>query len=366
MAEPAAQRVASIDALRGFDMFWLMQAQKVVVAAFAAFHLPYAAEIARQTEHSAWLGFTFWDFIAPLFLFVVGMSMPYSITRRLERGDGRRGMYFHLVRRTVLLILLGLVMNKLLKLDFSNFRYTGTLARIALCYFFSALIVLHTRPRTQAWFTGGLLVGYWALMALVPVPGFGAGVFTPEGNLAGYIDRLFLPGRFCCYQFGDNEGYLSTLPAVSTTLFGVLCGHLVRSSLSSARKLRVLVAGGLASLLVGWAWGLVFPVITMLWTSSYVLWANGWCMLLFAAFYWIIDVKGCRKWAFPFIVIGMNAITIYVLQSQFQFAAVANIFVEGLLRLAGDYRPLTAVVSVVAVKWLFLYFLYRRKIFLKV
>lgn len=365
-AGPPAGRVVSVDALRGFDMFWLIQGDKLVVAACAALNLPFHAAVATQMKHSRWEGFTFWDFIAPLFLFVVGLSMPFAFSRRLERGDSRNDLFRHIVRRTLILILLGLVFNGLLNLDFSNFRYTGVLQRIALCYLFAALIVMNTGVRGQALFTGGLLLAYWAALALIPVPGFGAGVLTPEGNLAGYIDRAGLPGRFCCYKFGDNEGYLSTIPSVSTTLFGVLCGHLVRSSLTQIGKVRALVAGGVASLLLGWLWSLAFPIITMLWTSSYVLWANGWCMLLFGLFYWIMDVRGRRKWAFPFVVIGMNAIIIYVVQSQFDFRVVANIFVRGLVRQAGAFEPLVSALSVVAATWLFLYFLYRQKIFLKV
>ncbi|MEK7405235.1 MAG: DUF5009 domain-containing protein [Acidobacteriota bacterium] len=364
--KPVAGRVLSIDALRGFDMFWLMQGDKLVVAFFAACRLPFSAGIAAQMRHSRWEGFTFWDFIAPLFLFVVGLSMPFAFSRRLERGGSRKDLYRHIVRRTLILILLGLVFNGLLDLDFSNFRYAGVLQRIALCYFFAALIVMNSGVRGQALFTAGLLLGYWAAMALIPVPGFGAGVLTPEGNLAGYIDRAWLPGRFCCYKFGDNEGYLSTIPAVSTTLFGVLCGHLLRSSVPQIGKVRALLAGGAASLLLGWLWSLAFPIITMLWTSSYVLWANGWCMLLFGLFYWIIDLRGRRKWAFPFMVIGLNAITIYVVQSQFDFSAVSNIFIRGFVNSVGAYKPLVAAASVVAVEWLLLYFLYRQRIFLKV
>jgi predicted acyltransferase len=203
------------------------------------------------------------------------------------------------------------------------------------------------------------------MMAFIPVPGIGHGVFTPAGNLEGYIDRLFLPGKFCCFGFGDNEGYLSTIPSIATVMFGVLCGHLVRSSLTNAKKLQILVGGGVASLVAGLLWGNFFPIITKLWTSSYTLYANGWCMLLFALFYGVIDVGGWRKWTFPFVVIGLNSITIYVVQSQFDFRHVSDIFVSGLANHAGEYNVLLLGASVVLVKWLFLYFLYRQEIFLK-
>jgi predicted acyltransferase len=358
--------VLSIDALRGFDMFWLMQEGTGFALTLAvALHLPFKEVLARQLEHSEWLGFTFWDFIAPLFLFVVGLSMPFALSRRIAQGADRQALFRHVLKRTIVLIVLGLVFNGILRLDFAHFRYAGVLQRIALSYFFAAVIVLTCRIRVQAIWTAVLLLAYWAMMALIPVPGFGQGVYTPAGNLEGYIDRLFLPGKFCCFGFGDNEGYLSTIPSIATVMFGVLCGHLIRSSLTNAKKLQILIVGGIVSLGAGLLWGTIFPIITKLWTSSYTLYANGWCMLLFALFYGIIDVRGWRKWTFPFVVVGLNSITIYVVQSQFDFSHVSNIFVSGLANHAGQYSVLLVGASVVLVKWLFLYFLYRQEIFLK-
>jgi predicted acyltransferase len=366
IVRPPGSRVLSIDALRGFDMFWLMQEGTGFVLALAvALHLPLRNILATQLRHSEWLGFTFWDFIAPLFLFVVGLSMPFALSRRIAQGADRRALFGHVLKRTVVLIVLGLVFNGILRLDFAHFRYAGVLQRIALSYFFAAVIVLTCRIRGQAIWTAVLLLAYWAMMAFIPVPGIGHGVFTPAGNLEGYIDRLFLPGKFCCFGFGDNEGYLSTIPSIATVMFGVLCGHLVRSSLTNAKKLQILMGGGVASLVAGLLWGNFFPIITKLWTSSYTLYANGWCMLLFALFYGVIDVGGWRKWTFPFVVIGLNSITIYVVQSQFDFRHVSDIFVSGLANHAGEYNVLLLGASVVLVKWLFLYFLYRQEIFLK-
>ena len=367
---PAAQptaRIYSIDALRGFDMFLLLQDGTGLAAALiAALHLPFQNALTAQFDHSDWVGFTFWDFIAPLFLFIVGLSLPFAIRARLAKGESEATVFRHIARRTIILILLGLITNGILLLNFSDFRYTGVLQRIGLSYFFAALITLKSNVKGQAIWTSALLIGYWLLMAFVPVLGVGHGVFTQQGNLEGYLDRRFLPGSFCCYTFGDNEGYLSTIPSIATVMFGVLCGHLVRSQRSQNRKLQLLVGGGIASLGLGLLWGTFFPIITRLWTSSYTLYANGWCMLLFALFYWIIDVRGHRKWAFPFVVVGLNAITIYVLQAQFDFVHIANIAVEGLANHSGAYKVLVVGISVLATKWLFLYFLYRQKIFLKV
>jgi predicted acyltransferase len=264
------------------------------------------------------------------------------------------------------LIALGLIFNGILRLHFSDFRYTGVLQRIALSYFFAALITLFTSIRGQVIWTAALLVGYWLMMAFVPVPGFGAGVLTPQGNLEGYIDRLFLPGSFCCFVFGDNEGYLSTIPSIATVMLGVLCGHLILSSLSDRKKLQYFFAGGIGSVLLGLGWSTFFPIITRLWTSSYTLLCNGLSMMLFAVFFWIIDIRGHCKWAFPFIVIGLNALTIYVVQNLFNFGHVSDIVFGGLINhMAGAWKPVLLALSIVLTKWLFVYFLYRQRIFLK-
>ncbi len=365
-------RVMSIDALRGFDMFWLMNGRGIVLA-WAALAGGWWEEAARvQFSHSdfmgSWVGFNFWDFIAPLFLFVIGLSMPYSISRRLERGESRRRLYRHIVQRTVVLIVLGWLMNGWLAFQLP-LRLSGVLPRVALSYFIAALIVMGASRRGQVAWTAGILLGYWAVMALVPVPGYGAGVYTAAGNLSGYIDRLLLPGKYCCapyVPYGDHMGILGTFPSAMHVMLGVFCGYLVRSALPHRRKLLILAGGGVASLAVGKAWGLVFPIIMPLWTSSFVLYSNGWSMLLFALFYWIIDVRGYRKWAFPFVVIGMNAIAIYVLDNQFPFGDVANIFFRGVVLHSGSLAPLVSAVTLVGTEWAFLYFLYRKKIFIKV
>ncbi|MCE5310838.1 MAG: DUF5009 domain-containing protein [Acidobacteriales bacterium] len=363
-------RVVSIDALRGFDMFWLMRGYGVIVAAAALVSPQWGAAVSAQMEHSMWIGFTFWDFIAPLFLFVIGLSMPYSFSKRLERGDSRKDLYWHILRRTVILILLGWVMSGWLGLNFP-LRITGVLPRIALSYLIAALIVMGTGVRGQILWTVGILLGYWAAMAWIPVPGFGAGTYSMQGNLSGFLDRLLLPSqvRWCCAEyakFGDFCGVLGTFPSAATVMPGVLCGHLLRSSVPVTKRLLVFWAGGAAAVGLALLWNMVHPIITALWTSSYVMYATGWSMMLFGLFYWIIDVRGYRKWAFPFVVIGMNALTIYVLQSQIKFVDIANIFMRGIIRHSGTYGPLLTFASTLAVEWLFLFWLYRKRIFWKV
>ncbi len=359
-------RIASIDALRGFDMFWITGGEEIIHSLYRVFQNPVTGALDHQFHHVAWEGFRFYDLIFPLFLFIVGVVLPFSLTRRLERGDNRRGLYVHLVRRLFLLFLLGLVYNGLLDFNFHDFRIAGVLQRIAICYFIAGLIVMNASIRGQAIAAGAILVVYWIILLVIPVPGVGAGVLTPEGNLPAYLDRLLLPGRFCCYHFGDNEGILSTLPAVATALLGALAGHWLRTAHAPVRKARGLALAGLASLAAGLVWGLAFPIIKNIWTSSYVLFAGGWSLLLLAGFYWVIDVRGYKRWSYFFTVIGMNAITIYVAGRLFHFSAITNVFVHGFIDYLGPLKPIFWSVSVAATVWLFLWFLHRQKIYLKV
>lgn len=357
--------MVSIDALRGFDMFWIAGGGTLLASLAKVWDHPVTRTLEDQLSHVKWQGFHFEDLIFPLFIFVVGAVLPFSISRRLERGQGLAGVYLHVVKRTAGLILLGLMMNGLLRFDWSDMRWPGVLQRIALCYFFAALLVIHTRWRTQAIVVAVILLSYWAVTMLVPVPGYGRGVLTAEGCLSSYIDQHVIPGTLY-YGHGDNEGLLSTLPAICTALLGALAGQWLRSNRSGARKAVGLALAGLASLVAGYVWGLLFPIIKILWTSSYVLYAGGWSLLLLALFYWVIDVKGYRKWTLFFVVIGMNAITIYFLQRIVDFHGIAEFFLGGLSQHVGSLGLLVLPLGALMVRWWFLWFLYRRKIFFKI
>ncbi len=361
------KRVASIDALRGFDMFWIAGGERIIHAIYQVWPSATTKALDAQFEHVPWAGFHFYDLIFALFVFMVGVVLPFSLTRRMEEGAHRGQLYRHIIQRFLILFLFGLAYGGLLDFDLHTLRIPGVLQRIALCYLFAGLVVMVTGIRGQAIVAGSLLIVYWLIMKLVPVPGIGAGVITPEGNLAGYLDRLIIPLRFCCYRFGDNEGLLSTLPANSTCLLGVLAGHWLRSGkYTPNRKALGLAAAGVASLFVGWVWSFNFPIIKNIWSSSFVLWAGGWSLLLLALFYWIIDVRGYQRWSFFFKVIGMNAITIYLVDRFFDFGIITKVFLHGLLPHLGQLQPLVWDCSVVFTIWLFLYFLYRQKIFLRV
>jgi predicted acyltransferase len=357
-------RVFSIDALRGFDMFWIMGGEALCVALLKLVNTPVALQMAEQFDHSEWNGFTFYDLIFPLFIFIVGASIPFALAKRMQ-GNDKKTIYWHILSRTLKLVFFGFLVNGLLNFNFSEQRWAGVLQRIGISYGIASIIVMNTRIKTQGIIVVSILLLYWAAMVLIPVPGFGAGVISPEGNLASYIDRMLLPGRFCCFTFGDNEGLLSTFPAIATCLLGVLSGQWLRSSYDKIKKTLGLFVGGIACLLIALIWNLVFPINKLIWTSSYVLYAGGWSLLLLCLFYWIMDVKGYQKWSFPFLVIGMNAITIYLVQALFRFSTITDIFVHGFIKSFGDYQSAFFIACTLTIKWLFLYFLYKQKIFLK-
>jgi predicted acyltransferase len=358
-------RIVSIDALRGFDMVWIMGADGMVASLLRLSDAPWAVALRDQLEHSSWNGFTFYDLIFPLFLFLAGVSIPIALEKRLARGVPRATLVRQVVIRTVTLLFFGLLVNGLLDLKIATMRWPGVLQRIAAGYCAASLAVLFLSRRGQAVLLAALLVGYWLILLVVPVPGVGTYVLTPEGNLAGYLDRLLIPGTFCCYTFGDNEGLLSTIPAIGTALVGVMASHWLRTAQPANRTVGGLVGAGIAAILVALVWNVWFPINKLLWTSSYALFAGGLSLLLLAMFYWIIDVRGRRGWAFPFVVIGMNSITIYLVQALFDFGVVALIVTHGFIRQLGPYQIAFQTLCILVVKWLFLYFLYRQRIFLK-
>jgi predicted acyltransferase len=357
--------VRSIDALRGFDMFWIMGADDLAVAILNRSHWTLAPALTAQLEHAAWEGFRFYDLIFPLFLFLVGCVLPYSLDK--YRATPNRA-YARIARRAGLLVLLGLICNGLLNFNWPDLRVSGVLQRIGICYGVAALIVLQCRVRGQVAAAIGILLTYWALLALVPAPGGVAGDLARETNLAGYLDRLLLPGKILepYYGFGDNEGLLSTVPAIATTLLGALAGQWLKSSAAPWRKVGGLAAAGCACLASGYAWSFAFPIIKNLWTSSFVLVAGGWSLLLLALFYAVIDVLGWHRWAFFWIVIGANAITIYVVPRFLDFAHATEFFLGGTARLCGTYGTIVLLAGTLLAKWLFLWWLYRQRVFLRV
>jgi len=360
------ERLMSLDALRGMDMLLLTGIGGVFTAMGKAYDNSFFDCLAGQIQHTKWGGVHTWDLIFPLFIFMVGVSMPFSISKRLQDGYSRKKIYFHIIRRSLLLFFFGLIMAGLFRFDFKNMHYTGVLQRIAIAYFFSALVVMNTNIRWQAMIAGSLLVLYWLLMILIPVPGYGAGVITPEGNLHTYIDQMLLPGKFYQGEVFDEDGILQQMSSIAVCLAGVLAGHWLRSSYTQNRKVAGLLGAGAISIAIALLWSLSFPVIFRLWSSSYAMLTIGISSVLLGSLYWIIDVKGYRKWAFPFVIVGMNAITIYLAPLLIDFNKIVNFFVNGFIDHLGTFKPVFYALCILTVKWLFLYLLYKKRIFLKV
>ncbi len=261
--------------------------------------------------HAEWHGWTPTDLIFPFFLFIVGVSIPFSFGKRLGRGDSRRELLKHIGRRSVILFGLGLFMAAFPRFDILNLRIMGVLQRIGVVYLLAAPTYLFLHRKARGALLISLLLGYWALLTLVPVPGFGPGDLSPEGNLGAYLDRLLL-GDHLWREMWDPEGLLSTLPAMGTTLLGIFAGEWIRGGESRTRVTVGLLGVGLAAVALGSAWGLVFPINKGIWTSSYVVFTAGAASVLLATMFWLMEVRGWKGWAKPFVVYGMNAIAVFV------------------------------------------------------
>lgn len=373
-------RLISLDALRGFVMFWIMSGEHIMHALAKAVPIPVFIWMSSQLHHAEWNGITFYDMIFPVFLFVAGVSMPYSFEKKMILAGvktpkdlpskDKQKIYRSMLKRTCILLFLGFVVNGLLRFDgFDQTRFASVLGRIGLAWFFAGLIYLNFDLKKQLfWFTG-ILIGYYLAMKFVPVPDFGAGVLTKQGSLEGYIDRLFLPGRLHSTVY-DPEGLFSTIPAVATALLGVFLGTFLKTNhyFSSKNKLVVMIASAIILILIGIIWDYDFPINKHLWTSSFVCFVGGFSILFFTFFYLTIDLLGFHKWAFPLLLIGSNSILIYIAsEGLVDFKYTANFVFGGVIKFFPlIWQPVFATLSVTVVQLLLLYFLYKRKWFLKV
>jgi predicted acyltransferase len=393
------RRLVSLDALRGFDMFWIIGADVVLSGLRRFSDNPVTRLLADQLEHKDWAGFAFYDLIFPLFVFIVGVSLVFSLSR-IKAEQGRAAALGRVLRRGVLLYLLGVFYYGGFEKPWPDIRLLGVLQRIALCYLAAGLLFCFLKPRALAGICAGLLLGYWAVMALVPFPdvrpvpggdlticretGFTnvaqlrldstnllRGVYLKGVNLANYVDQRWLPG-FKWDGTWDPEGLLSTLPAIATCLLGVFAGLLLRSpALNPHRKVAWLLGAGAVAVALGWLWHWQFPVIKKIWTSSYVLVAGGYSAGLLALFYHLVEIRGWQRWAMPFVWIGMNPITVYLAHNLLDFSKVARRLAGGSVshwldtRLAdGAGEAVLAVLTLLLAIW-FCRFLYRQQIFLR-
>jgi len=413
----------SVDALRGFDMFWIIGADALVYALRRLTPSKPTEFLADQLEHADWAGFHFYDLIFPLFVFLMGVSVVFSLTKTIERA-GRAEAMKRVFRRGILLFIIGLFYSGGFRNPWPDMRLMGVLNRIALAYFFGGLLFCLFNPRALVGICAGLLIGYWALMTFVPIRDFKltwtnvarsaeaagdqktadyfssrsspnpstvknseawAGVqklfysttnyvtakYDKGYNLSDHIDFQYLPGKKWD-TFFDPEGFLSTMPAVGTCLLGIFAGlFLMNSSVPDRRKVVTLLVAGIISAALGWCWSLQFPVVKKIWTSSFVLVAGGYSAMLLALFHYVVEVKNFRAWCQPFVWMGMNSITIYLTANIIGgFRSLAPRFVGGDIKtfLEHGSRGLgDLAVSIVGLllAFCFVRFLYKRKIFLR-
>ena len=329
----ATRRVASVDALRGFTMFWIIGADGAAKALAEMLSgkgtIPSTAGniIGGQFEHAEWEGLRFYDLIFPLFIFVTGVAIVFSLTRLVE-PESKSTAHWRVLRRSLLLFALGVVYGGVSE-SWSDIRLLGVLNRIALCYLFTSLLFLNLRLPGLIVAIVAILAGYWALMTFVPVSGIGVGSYAKDANLANWIDAQYLPGRKWNGAW-DPEGLLSTLPAIGTCLLGVFAGLLLKEpSLQPHQKTLWLIGAGAAMIALGVLWGLQFPIVKNIWTSSYVLVCGGLSALLLGVFHQVIDAWERRSWATIFIWIGASAITLYLINGIVNFKPLATRLVGG-------------------------------------
>jgi predicted acyltransferase len=359
-------RLKSIDALRGFDMLWITGGAAVVTA-LERWLVGRPGWFSRQLDHVAWEGFHFEDLIMPLFMFLAGVSLPFSTAKRLDGGASKLGLWGHALKRAVLLWIFGMaVQGNLLSWDPSKWKFiSNTLQAIAAGYLIATGLYLHATLRLRVLASVGLMLATWAVFAWVPAPGGTAGDYTPAGNVAIWLDKLLLGS----HQDGTTYAWIvGFLNFGATTMLGVLAGDWLRNpERSGNRKTLGLLAAGVASIALAFAWMPFHPLIKHLWTGSFVLLSGGWSLLLLALFYWVIDVRGWQRGSGFFVVIGANSIAAYMLSHIWSMNMISDRLVAGL----GNWLPaepmaLIKAVAAVAVLWLILWHLYRHKVSLKV
>ena len=390
----STRRLMSLDALRGFDMFWIVGGEELVHALYKAWPNGFTGLLERQMDHQPWEGVHFYDLIFPLFVFMVGTSLVFSLTRLLEQG--RPVAFKRILIRSLLIYLFGLIVYGGLSEGIDHIRWMGVLQRIALCYLFTGFVFCTFRLRGMIAICALLLLGYWGLTALVPIRNFnlekshlealhlgpddsGTRIrylsttelvnnhFEDGLNLPQHIDFLYLRGHKWDGAY-DPEGILSTMGAVGTCLLGVFAGWWLKNgNVSDQKKVICLAGAGAAGVALGFLWGLQFPVIKKIWTSSYVLVAGGYACLFLAAFYQIVEIWQWRRWCIPFVWIGMNPITIYLAFHLISFGHYAEMVAGGPVKSAlGAWGQMGISIVIVAMMFALVRFLYQRKIFLRV
>lgn len=363
-----SNRLYSLDALRGFDMFWIIGAEDIVHGLAKVTHSPFWEIFSAQLRHPAWNGFTMYDLIFPLFIFLAGVSTPFSIGKALDEGVSKNTLLIRVVKRGIILFFLGVIYNHGLSLrPLAEIRFSSVLGRIGISYMLANIIYLYAKQRWLIIWFSALLIGYYLILKFTSAPGFSPGDLTIEGNFASYVDRMVLPGKLSM-GIHDTVGFFNNIPAIGNALAGIMVGvFLKRNHISGKEKALYLMATGFISLVVAQLWNLDFPINKNLWSSSFVMQTVGFSLLFFALFYYVIDVLGVKKWAFPFQVIGVNSILIYLSEKFVEWEYTAKKLFDWVYQWAGDPTYIIFVaIAILLIKWLSLKFLFDKKVFLRV
>lgn len=361
---PPSQRLVSLDALRGFTMFWIMGGRELGLALVACIIPSQLDAFETQVTHPVWEGFVAWDLIMPMFLFIVGAAMPFAMGKNSAPAGSLAPTYWRIARRVVALWILGMIaQGSLLKYHIQELElFSNTLQAIAVGYLVTAIALLHLRLAGQIILFAGLLLGYWAALMFVPFAGHPAGILERTANLPRYVDELLL-GSF--RRDHDFTWIVTSLGFSAMVILGAMAGHLLKGRLPAGRKLILLVTIGLACTAGGWLWSYWLPLNRHLWTSSMILWTGGWSFLLLALFYGVIDVAGITRWAFFFVVIGANALLAYVFDHVFDRTISDTLILNLANQWPAPYDELLRSVGEVGLLWLILWYLYRNRSFLR-
>ena len=372
-------RLESLDALRGFDLFLLVGLEAVMHALDGAIDTPWFDRLMWCFSHVDWEGFSSWDLVMPLFMFMSGITIPFALAR-YKREQSRGEAYRRIIKRVLLLWIFGMVcQGNLLGLNPDRiYLYSNTLQAIAMGYLISSVLYLNTSVKTQIIVAATLLLAFWGCMEWIQVGSYGGGCYTPDANLAEWVDRIVL-GRFRDGASVSEAGevvfaswytytwVLSSMTFGVTTLTGMFAGHILKSSSTPPlRKVYYLLGIGITLIALGWLWSLQMPIIKKLWTSSMVLVSSGYCFVLMALFYWIIDYKGRNRHIGWLKVYGMNSIVAYMLATCVNFSSVSRSLLYGLQHYVGDFYPALIAFSNAAIVYLILWLMYRQRVFLKI
>lgn len=358
-------RLMSVDVLRGFDLLMIMIADRFFINLDAGAKTNFTSALATQFEHPEWLGSHFYDFIMPLFLFVVGVVIPFSLGKRSTEAGANSKLYPHLIKRFVILFILGwIVQGNLLFLDSTKFQiFSNTLQAIAVGYIFSCIAYIHLSKKGRYIMFASCLIVYTILLALPSVPGLGNFELLPNKNLPIYIDQQVF-GRF--YDQTQYSWLLTGLGFTATTLSGLFAGELLLSAAPRQKIAMYLALIGVAGIVLGLILGIWHPIIKKIWTSSFVLLSSGISFVLLALFYWIVDIKGYQKWTFPFRVIGLNAIAAYVASHIFNFSLIAKQILYGFEQFTGAYYDAFCDLAGFGILYLILWYMHKNKTYIKV